>query len=728
MHDNWHRREDGFGHQRRGPNTPVDGSSADFSLLSVALMHKTRLVIVGLVATILAYAALTQVVPTYELSAQVLLEVQADQIIDIPNGVPEAPDGIATLESAIILMRSPEIMQNVVQELDLTERAEFNPNLRDVSPLDHLSNAISAAIDVVKKLLGVEPEIAGSPRDPVEQAARVLRENVSVRSIGESRVIEVTTQSESARLAAQISNAIASEYIRHQIAVKAEAGDRVTQWLEERTNDSLAQLEADERKLTEFGREMIASEHAASTDLDAQLIELNTQLIQLDKQQLDLEAQLAEIIKLRSEGNYLTLASVVELPTLTALVEQLAALDGSIVELNAIYGDHLKTREALETRRQLITLLETESARLVSGLEVRVEILEDRRSDLAEQIRALRVTLVARNQDNFRLDALTREFETSRNVYERFLLRQKEMRQRSQFQTPGARLVAEAERPSAPVAPQKAKLALLAGIAGGVVQLLYLALRQARRPGEDETGSTEAPDLLELKRMGTLVTLPQVSDMKHPWDILRYVKEQPDSDLGMAISWLKSYLQPQSNNWVSIILVTSADQGEGKSTLSLLLAESLSRDYKTVLINADPSGWLADFAQSDAFDKAGFGLVAYSDDIVRFLDERCALDEHLHDKSKDLLGAEIVVLDAPAMPLAAGLLEIGQQADHTIIASSWDHLRLNRIRRCARALEEMGIVISAIALTMIPRDSNAALMQLPSARSPLQLPKRSKTL
>jgi len=727
MQDNWYRIGDGFERGVRERDTRVYGTSADVSLLSVAQKHKMRLILTGLVATILAYAALTQVAPTFESSAQVLLEVQADPVIDIPNAVPEAPDGIATLESAIILMRSPEIMRSVVQELDLTSRAEYNYTLRDLSPMDHLRDIVSATVDSGRLMLGFEPEPVGNPRDPVERAARLLRDNVSVRSIGESRVIEVTTQSESARLAAQITNAIAREYINHQIAVKAAAGDRVTKWLEERTDDALAQLEVDERKLTDFGREMILFDRAASTDLDAQLIELTTQLIQLDKQYSDLEAQRAEINELRAQSNYLTLASVVKLPTVTALVEQLASLDGTIVELNAIYGDHMKTREAQETRRQLITLLQTESSRLISGLDVRLSILDDRRSGLTLQIREIRISLVARNQDNFRLDALTREFETSRNVNERFLLRQKEMRQRNQFQSPGARLVAEAERPSAPVAPQKAKLALLAGIAAGSAMLTFLTLRQARRTDDAETPAMEPLDLVELNRMGTLVTLPQVSGMKHPWDILRYVQEKPGSDLGTSVQWLKSFLKPSSNNLISIILVTSADQGEGKSTLSLLLAESFSRDCNTLLINANPDGWLSDFAQTDGFEKAGFGFLNYSDDVLRFLDDEFAVGNQLHNRHENLFGAEIIILDAPAMPLPTGLLEIGQQADHTIFASLWNRSRLDRIRKCARALEEMGIVISALALTMIPCGKQSALMQLPSARSSHQLPKRSKT-
>ncbi len=724
--DDWHRIDDGISRRRRPPGAGRSGDEPGPSLLSVALGHKTLLVLTGIFATLIAYAALTQVTPTYEADAQVLLEVQAAPVIDIPNAVPEAPDGIATLESAIILLRSPEIMRAVVRELDLTSRPEFNSRLREPSPVDKARDAVSDLVDKVKLSLGAEPTPPGSPRDPVESAARALRDKVSVRGIGESRVIEITAQSESATLAARISNAIARNYIDVQVRVKSDAGDRASSWLEERAQELRAQLEANEAKLSEFRREMIASGRAVSIDLDAQLTDLSAQMVQLNKQLADLEAQRAEIKQLRADGNYLTLAASVDLPTVTALVEQLAALDGTIVELNAVYGDHSKTREAQETRRQLISLLETETARLISGLEVRIEILGARLGELSEEIRETRSALVDSRQDDIRLAALTREVEASRNIYERFLLRQKEVRERSQFQSPGVRLVAEAERPSAPVAPQKAKLSVLAGIGAGGLMLLYLTLRQLGRSRAEEV-EAETLDLDALTRMGTLVTIPRIPDLRTAPDILRHIREDPGSDLAVSVDWLKSCLKPRSLEWSNLILITSADRGDGKSTLALLLAESFSREHSTVLVNADADGWLSDFAQSEKFKTVGFSFVDYSDDVLRLVDEEFAIEDRLHDRRENLLGAEIVIVDAPAMPMSAGLLEIGQLADHTVVACAWDGSRLRRIKRCARTLEDMGIAISAFVLNMIPRDRQAALTRLPRATEPLRLAARGKS-
>ena len=726
MQNDWYRM-DNSPHWEYQPDSRSEGALDNYSLLSVALEYWKRLIFTGLLATIFGYAVLTQVTPIYESRSQILLEVQSEPVIDIPNAVPESPDGIATLESAIILMRSPQLLRQVVEELDLTMRAEFNSRLRDPTPLERARRMVSDVKGRIGVMLGAEPAPTGSARDPVERAARALRQNVSVRIIGESRVIEIISQSESARLAAQISNTIAKKYIAQQIAVKAAEGNRVTRWLEERTEDVRKQLEEIERGLSDFGSEMAVSERAGTSDLDVQLVESTTQLIELDTLYEELEARRSEISELRAAGNYLTLASVVELPTVNALVEQLAALDATIGELTAVYGDHSKTREAQATRQQLVTLLETETARMINGLDVRLDVLNGRRDSMAAKIADIRIALVAKKQDDYRLDGLMREFETTRNVYERFLLRQKEMRQRSQFQSPGARLVSEAERPSAAAAPQKAKLSLLTGIAAGVVMLIYLTIRKARNPAPVAATGISYPKLDDFNRIGRVVTLPYLSSPHRPLENLRYLRNHPESDIAVSIQSMKSILKPPGESWTNLILVTSAGRRDGKSTLSMLLAESFSREFKTVLITTDRDGWLAEFAESGDAIHAGFDIVQYSDDLLDMMDESFASEYQLADRRKLLLGADIAILDAPAMPLSTELLEIGQQADHTVLVAPWNPSRLHRIKRCARALEEMGIAISALALNIMSHDTHTAMMTLPGQKSQLPLPDHKST-
>ncbi|EPX84976.1 hypothetical protein Salmuc_00573 [Salipiger mucosus DSM 16094] len=680
------------------------------SLLQVALSAKLRLLLTAVAATALAFAALTQVTPTYEADSQVLLEAAAAPVIDIPNAVPEAPDGIATLESAIIMMRSPEIMRAVADELDLVERAEFNSALRDPTPVDRLRGAVSGLID---QLTGTAEPEDDTPSDPLARTARSLRDAVSVRSIGESRVIEISTTSESARLAAAISNSVARHYIERQVEVKREAAERATAWLEERAAELRAQLEDNEAQLSSVRREMIEAGRAVSGDLEAQLAELTTQMVQLTKQRGDLSAQRAEISQLREAENYATLATAAAQPTLTALVERLAQTDSRIVELQAEYGDHPQTRATQEARRQLVSLLESETGRLVSGLDVRIGVVEDRLTKLEADIRDTRGALVDSRQDDLRLAALQREVEASRNVYERFLLRQKEARERSQFQSPGARLVAEADKPSNPVAPQKAKLAVLAGIGAATAMLLYLAfLRTPKGPRADPV------DPAELREFGALVPLPRVGPVRKPQDILKFVRDTPDADLGVALRWFQLYLMPKSKDWSTLIMVTSPEEGDGKSTLSLLLAETFSRNYSTTLVNADEDGWLSDFARTKEFKRSGFGFVDYSEEVLDLIETEVAIESNLRDRKDALLGADVIIVDAPAMPMSAGLLEIGQLADYTVVTCAWNRSRQASVLQCLQALNEVGIAVSAFALNIMPRDALAPLSRLPRADRP----------
>lgn len=707
--------------QRRDP-----GGDEDVSLLSVALEHKRQLVLTGLIATFLAYSTLNQVTPTYASNSQVLLEALAAPVIDIPNAVAEAPDGIATLESAIILMRSPQVMQEVVRELNLTERAEFNTALRSPTLIDRILGAPSALVGQLKTLFGATSPERTEPRDPVVKSAIQLREQVSVRSIGESRVIEVTAESESSELAAAIANAVARAYIDQEVAVKNAAGERAAIWLEERANKLREQLEDNESRLSDYRRDLIASGRAVSTDLDAQLADMTTTMVQLTAERTELEAQRDEISQLREAGNFLTLASAAELPTIAALTQQLSALEGSIIELESIYGDHPRTRVAQQTRRQLLTLLEAETARLISGLEIRIGVLDNRLSDLMTNMRETRSALVGTREDDLQFAALTREVEVSRSIYERFLLRQKEVSERSLFQTPGARLVSEAERPSFPIAPQKSKLALLSGIGASGMMLFWLAFRPVRERDAPETTEGQL-DLVQLNRIGTLFEVPNIDTIDKPADILRYLRAHPDSDLGIALGWLQNAVPPKYDDWTNLIFITSAERGVGKSTLSLLLAETFSREYSTLLINADRAGWLSEFAHSAEVEGAGFTMLESSVDLLDRLENEFAVESNLSDRPGTVLGANVIIVNAPAMPMSPRVLAIGQLADHTVFACALNKSHLGYIHRCVRALNDLGIHASVLALNMMARNKPRALKRFPRAISALRLPMRPKS-
>lgn len=687
------------------------------TLLSAALSHKGWLILAFLVTTVAAYLALSQLSPTYEADSQVLLEADVAPVIDIPNVVSDAPDGVATLESAVIVMRSPEVLRAVAENLDLGARAEFNSDLRSPGPVDRIKGMVKAGLAMMLPAGNGQPEQVGRPSDPVAKAARALRSHVGVRSLGESRIIEITATSRSADLAAAISNSVAQQYIDKEVAVKRAAGDRATAWLDERAKQLRAELEEAEARLADFKRTAIEEGRPVTSDLEARRTEFSAELVQLEKLRLDLEAQREEVAQLLDSGNFATLAGAVDFPTITALVGQLARIDGEIIDLRQEYGDHPRTREAEASRGQVIALLEEETARLLDGFDVRIGVLNDRIAILETRLRATSGALVESGEDALQVSVLESEVAASRDVYQRFLLRQKEARERGQFQLPGVRLVAEADPPSDPVAPEKTKLSLVAGMGGTAAALLLFLAAPAPAARINDPASAR-----KLAELAPLLSFPRIERLRRPPDMLAHWRKGRDAQLNDALGWFQHQIRVNSSDWSTLVVVTSAEKSDGRSSLSLLLAEKLSKEYATLLVNADRHDtWIKGFTRSRAARTSDLKVLEYSDETLDLIDWEMAVEATLQERRDAILGFEVIIVDAPAMPMPANMLEICQIADHVILTCAWDETPVDRLSQCAAALRELGIQISALALNKVPRRYLPQIQRLPAATRPLQI-------
>ncbi|WP_145953382.1 exopolysaccharide transport family protein [Oceaniglobus indicus] len=671
---------------------PAGSDPGGVSLWSIAMGAKWRILPGAVMAAILTYGALTQVAPLYEAETQVMLEVAPAPVIDIPNVVADQVGNVATLQSALIVMRSSDVMRAVVTELDLTTRAEFNPALRTPGPLDRAKAAIRA-------LLPAEDDDVAAPRDPVSRTARVLRETVATRVLGESLIIEISAQSQNAALSAAIANEVAEQYILKQIELKTIAADRATAWLEDRTDELRRELEAAEARVSEARRAVIDVGQSVSTDLERQISELTAQIGQLTLQRDELAAQRTELTQLSDSENYVTLAAAAALPGLTAMIEQLSQLDRQVIELRAQYGDHPKTREVLATRAQLEQQLQDEIGRVLSGLDVRINVLDDRLDALDVQLRETRGGLLDSRGDDLSLQALEREAEASRDVYDRFALRLKDVRERSLFQSPGARIVSAAERPSDPVSPQKASGAVLGGVGGGALVLALLAF--FRRPS---TAVTRADEVHRLTGVGHVQPIPLMPRAATPLEMLRLMHRPKGANLDSVMRWFQLRLMPKTHKWSTLIVVTSVEEGDGKSSLSLLLSDTFAaNDYSTVLINADPTGGgLAGLGQTRDYESLKFGFLDYSEDAMRIVERHVAVESSLHDRKENILNADVIIVDAQAMPMSSRMVEIGQMADHVIVACSWNQTSRTALQQCVSGLREVGVAVSAVALNRMP--------------------------
>jgi Mrp family chromosome partitioning ATPase len=320
-----------------------------------------------------------------------------------------------------------------------------------------------------------------------------------------------------------------------------------------------------------------------------------------------------------------------------------------------------------------------------------------------------------------RLIQLQREADANRSIYETFLARYKQAAEQESLAVPDARLISRAEPPQRPIYPNMLRFLLLGTIGGLVVGggLAYL------REGFDKR-IRQASEVETLTGIPVYGFLPKVSRWRgvQPQD---YPVSVPQSRFCAALSRIQATLgTPQSPDRNQVILVTSAQPGDGKTSFCTGLARSFAKSRMRVLvIDADPyrsrvatafgapatpdlapiteqRARLGDIVQADAKSAAHF-VSALKDDEHQLLLDSGGFAALLEEARQ---AYDVVIIDTPPVMTSADAALIGRFADIRLLLvrwgrTSWDQMTaaVGFFRLCRVGLD--GIV-------MVGVDSGAA--------------------
>ncbi|EAR51196.1 hypothetical protein OG2516_15015 [Oceanicola granulosus HTCC2516] len=706
-------------------DTGADGrrqTPAGPSLLALAWMYKLPILLAALVAAVATYLALTTVAPTYTARTQVLLNPATTSALEATPAAAEPRLTPAAAQSTVILMESTDVLRAVAEALALEDRPDFNPALRDPAPLDELKERVREAIASVVSP-GTETEAAPiAAGDPLAGVLRELRRAVDVRVVGESAIVEVRASARSPSLAAAIADAVAETYIEQELAGKYDSGARATEWLEERTGQLRETLLAADERVTDFRREQLSEGGQSVASLEPRLEELTAQVTRLTAERADLAARRDEVVRLAEEGNYMSLVPLLDIPSISALHAEYIAADSEYVDLQARFGDSPAVTSQRQLRDGLAARLEAEVQNVRAGLDVRLDLTTQRLAAAEDALAEMRRDLLARQQAELRLAELEREAEASRQVYNRFLVRLTEMRESSQFQTPSARIVSRAEVPVAPAAPQKSRMAAVAGMGGGALVLLLLALLRDNQPRV-----RDADEAAEIAGVDAVQQIPALrGGDASPFALLHRTRARPDSVESESVHRLRYRLRARDPAMPNVVFVTSPRGVPGKSGLCLALAESFAQSgASTALVNIDEQAEdLVTLEGSVAMQDMPFKFIDYTEHTLRGLSEGGGEPAgDLAHRLRVLKRRDVIIINGPSVLRSTDALEVSEMAGRVLLVCNWNETPSHLLRQSVDALRSAGARVDAVAIDRVPRRSMKRTPPLPHApRSPKAIP------
>ena len=404
------------------------------------------LLLVPLVATVMAFGALQLVDPRYRAQADIFFQ-DADEILssDASEDARRASRALDEqgIASQVELLRSRRIARHVIERFDLASRKEFDPE-RSSSP-----------IGGIKKLLGLDTPRRGSRTEGVMEA---YFDRLKVFQANGARVVTVEFSSADPELAALVPNEIAAEHLRYQEGLKRGVGPSELDSMRKELASRKARLEEAEAAVARKREEAGVFDGSNNDNLATQeLSELVTELSRQRSRRAQLEARAIAIQRALNNGTLESAPGISESPLIQRLRERQANLNSRIAELSAsLLPGHPRIRALRGQVADLNARIRQEARSILRSLQQDAAIARDREETLIQERNVAKEESSRVRGEQVKLDALEREAEAQRQVYNRYLLRfnDAESRASREFVSPNAVISSPAYPPAEPYFPK----------------------------------------------------------------------------------------------------------------------------------------------------------------------------------------------------------------------------------------------------------------------------------
>jgi polysaccharide biosynthesis transport protein len=337
-----------------------------------------------------------------------------------------------------------------------------------------------------------------------------------------------------------------------------------------------------------------------------------------------------------------------------------------VVSLNAQIAD---------VRRQL----KAEIGKMASTARAEFFEAEGREAELARQLKAAQNESGERGPQMVKLAELEREAKAERDVYEELLNRERELLQVKDLEPSDIRIVSPATSSAKPM-PSRMILAIGSGALGLLVGLGFALVREWRQ--RTLRTSSQAERLGGVEALGFLPLVAPSS------------AENEDAAFPDLTPWLAgpcAEIAPEVSDQGAIILVTSAQRKEGRSTVAANIASYLSGGGdRVLLIEADYNELGAErcFGLLDVLDAGedlkgalvdlpaeGYTLLPYGGSTLPRRSSVGGLMSGMTLRATLKLARkwfDVIVIDGPPALEAPHARFLAAQADRTVFLVEWD--------------------------------------------------------
>jgi capsular exopolysaccharide synthesis family protein len=398
--------------------------------------------------------------------------------------------------------------------------------------------------------------------------------HVAIEPVTESRLVNIQVIHEEPETAALWADTVAEVYIDQSIATRVDNATRAYEWIQKQlANTQRSMRDAQEKLLKGMeGQDLFVPDGSISA-VSTSISKLNEDFITARTRGIVLASALKQIEDMRrTNQNLETLPQVAADPLFGTLNAQLANFNLDLSRLKEKFKEaHPEVQKIQAQIEQTRKARDTRVGQIAEGLRAEYAQLQRQEGELRAAIDGQKSQAASQSRKGGELEALKKEADSAKNLYEVLLQKLNETNIASSIHTNNVSLVEKASRPSFPIRPDKKKIAALGLVVG-------LALGMGLVLARDYLDNTlKDPDEVErYLHLDLLAAVPQYEEANV------HLVTEAYQNLRTALIF------GRKDEGGQVVLITGTAPQEGKTTTLVNIAKLLaSSGEKTVVLDFD---------------------------------------------------------------------------------------------------------------------------------------------
>lgn len=599
-------------------------------VLRIIRKRKWLVAVIASIVTILVTIEIFRTPSQYRATNRIEVSKDSPLIVKTKDQAIQFEDS-DSLNTKKVIFKSRPLLEDIVVLLQLDQNPKFIESMQKKSVTDAISdigNRISG------KVIGDETKLAETnvasqtvvlQERTQEESQRlapfvsIIRNRLTVEAMDETSILEVSFEHTDPALAASIVNIAARNFIDRSFERRTSRFSSTSDWLDRSTRELRAKVQQSEQALADYTkRNEIFTIDGKQNLTTEKLSTLSAQVMKAETERMLKESLFQEV----KNGRGAQLPEAFSDLKNGSLKQKLGELQVEQSQLSVKFGPENPRVAEIDLK---IKVLQDQLKEGQQTLEEKLKADYQRavrdESELKRALDVAKAEAVQQNQSSIQFSTLQAELDTAKGLYADFLNKTKQADLQLAEQHNNLKIVETAEVPRIPIGPMRFRtiligflVSLIAGI-GLAFFLEYL---------DNTVKSVE--DIERVAQLPTLAVIPSISSIspralaeKRKKDMPAYTP-QPNAQPGTALSpnfaaagvgehgkltklvtldqlssvveayrmLRTSVLLSAAGNPPKIILFTSGQPGEGKTTTAINTAISLSQLGSSVLlIDAD---------------------------------------------------------------------------------------------------------------------------------------------